>query len=82
MMITAKLTCALTEAASTMTVADMPDPKGIYSSLLGAHTNKCLLDIPNVRDGNSKLINPMEYKENLEPSAVVMVNVYMKMCVR
>ena len=82
MMITEKLTCALTEAASAMTVANMPDPEGIYSSLLSAHTNKCLLDIPNVRDGNGKLINPMEYRENLKPGAVVMVNVYMKMCIR
>jgi hypothetical protein len=82
MMIAEELICATTEGASTMTVADMPDPEGIYSSLLGAHANTCLLDIPNVRDGNGKLISPSEYEENLEPGAVVMVSVYMKMCVR
>jgi hypothetical protein len=81
MMITEELTCATTEGASTMTVA-MPDPEDIYSSLLGAHTNTCLLDIPNVRDGNGKLISPSEYEENPKPGTVVMVNMYMKMCIR
>ena len=64
------------------TVADMPDPDGIYASLLGsANMNKCHLDISNVRDGNRTLITLMEYEKKLPPGTVVMVNVYMKMYV-
>ena len=50
-----------------MTVADMPDPEGIYSSLLGStNTNTCYVNVPNVRDGNGALIMPTEYQEKLQ----------------
>ena len=61
-------------------VANMPDPKGVYSSLLGSsNMSKCYLNILNMRDGNGTLINPMEYNKKLPPNTIVMVNVYMKM---
>ena len=63
-----------------MTVADMPDPEGIYSSLLGStNTNTCYVNVPNVWDGNGALIMLTEYQEKLQHNSIVTVNVYMKM---
>ena len=65
-----------------MTVTDMPDPDSIYSSLLGTGSmSKCIVDIPNVRDGNGAIIKPTEYDTKLQSGTIVMVNVYMKMYV-
>ena len=64
-----------------MTLADMPDLDGVYSLILGTtDANKCLVDIPNIHDGNGALIMPGEYNKKLHHGMVVMVNVYMKMC--
>ena len=58
----------------------MPDPDGVYSSLLGtANMNKCHVNIPNIWDGNGTLIPPAEYDNKLESGMVVMVNIYMKL---
>ena len=57
----------------------MPDPDGIYSSTLGvADISKSFIDMPNVRDGNGKLITPDDERK-LEDGCVVMVNVYLKL---
>ena len=64
-----------------MTLADMPDLDGVYSLILETtDANKCLVDIPNIHDGNGALIMPGEYNKKLHHGMVVMVNVYMKMC--
>jgi hypothetical protein len=57
----------------------MPDPDGIYSSTLGvADISKSFIDMPNVRDGNGKLITPDDERK-LEDGCMVMVNVYLKL---
>ena len=62
------------------TIANMPDPEGIYSAALGAaEVSKSSIDIPNVCDGNGALITPDEYEQKLETGSIVMVNVYLKM---
>jgi len=61
-------------------IGHMPDPDSIYSSTLGvADISKSFIDVPNVRDGNGKLITPDEYERKLENGSVVMVNVYLKL---
>jgi hypothetical protein len=62
------------------TIADMPDPNGVYSSTLGhADLSKSWVEVPNVRDGNGTLIRPEEYDDKLTTGTIVMANVYMRL---
>ena len=48
------------DVPSVRTIADMPDPDGIYSSTLGAtDVSKSFIDTPNIRDGNG-VLNPAQ----------------------
>ena len=74
------LTTLYPEVASVRTIADMPDPEGLYSSTLGlADFSKSSINVPNVRDGNGAIIRPEEYAQKLDSGMIVMVNVYMKL---
>ena len=45
----------------------MPDPEGIYSSILGAtDISNSGIKPPNVRDGSGRLIQPNKYDKRLE----------------
>jgi hypothetical protein len=70
------------DARHVRTIADMPDPEGVYSSALGlADFSKSFIECPNVRDGNGTLIYPDEYGHKLKSGDIVMINVYMKLFV-
>lgn len=71
------------DAMPALTLADLPDPDGIFSSITGIDNMKrCVVDIPNIRDGNGTLIKPSDYDKMLPAGSVVMVNVYMKLFVQ
>ena len=60
----------------------MPDPEEIYSCALGAaDVSKSSVHIPNIRDGEGKIITPDQYDKTLKDGSIVLVNVYFKMLV-
>ena len=62
------------------TIADLPDPEGIYSVALGAaDISNSSINVPNMRDGNGALIMPDEYEQKLDMGSIIMVNVYLKL---
>jgi len=62
------------------TIADLPDPEGIYSAALGAaDVSNSSINVPNVRDSNGALIMPDEYEQKLDTGSIIMVNVYLKL---
>ena len=57
-------------------VASLPDPGHLYSSLLGgAGMEDCVINCPNIRDGDGHLIFPGEYTNALKDGTIVLVNV-------
>jgi hypothetical protein len=65
-----------------LTISDMPDPKGIYASVIGnADFSKTYVDIPDVCDGHGVLITPADYEKKLYSGMIVMVNVLLKLFV-
>jgi hypothetical protein len=62
----------------------MPDPLDVYPGVFkGTHLEKKWKDffipIPNVRDGDGRLIMPYEYRSKLTDKSIVMLNVYLKL---
>jgi hypothetical protein len=60
----------------------MPDPGDVYPYIFNTtefrETWKDLLvNVPNVRDGDGRLILPHEYRSKLEDETVVVVNSYL-----
>ena len=57
-------------------VASLPDPGHLYSSLLGgASMEDCMINCPNIRDSDGRLILPGEYTNALKDRTIVLVNV-------
>ena len=57
-------------------VASLPDPGHLYSSLLGsACIEDCMINCPNIRDGDGHLILPGKYTNALKDGTIVLVNV-------
>lgn len=60
----------------------MPDPEDIYSTTLGAaDVSTSTVHIPNVCDGDGRVITPDQYEKKLEPGSIVTLNVHFKLYV-
>ena len=57
-------------------VTCLSDPGRLYSSFFaGAPIDDCMIDCPNIQDGDGCLIFPSEYTKVLKDGAIVLVNV-------
>lgn len=57
-------------------VACLPDPRHLYASLFaGASVDDCMMNCPNIRDGDGRLVLPGEYTKYLKDGTVVLANV-------
>src|SRR5882762_5108978 len=67
-------------------IKNMHDPRQIYSDIfkgtsLEGTWRDSVINVPNIRDGDGRLIMPHEYRKKLKDGFFVMVNTYMKMYV-
>ena len=63
-----------------LSIHSMPNPDNIYSLTLGTiDVSKSSIHIPNICDGNEKIITPDQYDKKLEDSSIVMLNVHLKL---
>jgi hypothetical protein len=64
----------------TLNIRNMPDPEDTYSVTLGAaDTSQSFVHIPDIRNGDGKLITPDQYEQQLQDGCIVSVNVYLKL---
>ena len=64
----------------------MPDPAQIYPDIfhrtsLEKTWRNSFFTVPNVRDGDGRVVMPYEYRSQLKDGSVVMLNVYLKVYV-
>jgi hypothetical protein len=62
----------------------MPDLAHIYSTIffgtsMESTWRESFFTVPNIRDGDGRLVLPYEYRSRLKDGSVVMVNVYLKL---
>ena len=62
----------------------LSDPREIYPTVFKNTPfedswGNIILNLPNIRDGNGRLVMPHEYRSTLKNDSIVMVNVYLKL---